>query len=82
MTLIILGVIFLNVTLYVIIEINKEERISKSLEKNLRDLQTHYEIHLYHQCILSQVTYEETIGNLQFMNLFSQAIEADKNEKK
>ena len=61
--------IILNIVIYNIIEINKEQRIDFSLEKHLDKLKTHYNILIYHQKITAHAAYQSTINKKDVINI-------------
>lgn len=68
---IIVTIIFAGLTLYFVTEVGQKNIIERTLKNNLDNLRTHYEILLYHQRILAQTTYEETLEKPEFMHLYS-----------
>ena len=76
---IILVIIFvvLNITSYLFIDLNKEQRIQKSLESHLDKLQTHYEVLLHHQKIRAFSAYKSTISNKKVIEILSKIENSD-----
>ncbi len=57
-SLLIVIFIFINMAIYAIVEINKQQRIDVAMASHLDKLQTHYEILLHHQTITANAAYK------------------------
>ncbi len=72
---------FINVTIYSIIEINKKQRIDASIARHLDKLQTHYEILLHHQTITANAAYKSLSLMPGVLDVLSKAQVASAEEK-
>ena len=76
-----LSVLTLNSIVYFVSEVIKEQRISTALKNHLGDLQTHYEILLYHQNITAVTSLDETLKIPEFLEIFSLIDKASRTER-
>ena len=62
--IIILSIIFISINfiIFMITELNKEQRIQVSLDTHLYKLRTNYEVLLYHQKLIADAAYKSTIN--------------------
>ncbi|MEA3497818.1 MAG: HD domain-containing protein [Campylobacterota bacterium] len=65
--------ILMNGVVYVVTQINKEERINSTLSSHLDKLKTHYEIVLEHQKLIANAIYKTTIINEKAIEIFAMA---------
>ena len=70
-----LSIIFfiVNFAIYMITEINKEQRIQIALDSHLTKLTTHYEVLLHHQMITARAAYKSTIAKKDVIKILSEA---------
>jgi len=73
--------ITINVIVYKITEINKQQRIDLAISENIKALETHYEILLHAQKISSQNLYDRTINTPKFIEIISKAKRASNEER-
>ena len=71
--IILLSVLFtlINTAVYIITEINKEQRIQIALDTHLNKLQTHYEILIHHQKVTADAAYKSTINIKKVIDILS-----------
>jgi len=69
-----LSVIFfiVNFAIYMITEINKEQRIQIALDSHLTKLTTHYEVLLHHQMVTARAAYKSTIAKKDVIKILSE----------
>ncbi len=73
--------IITNGTVYYIEELNKKQRISIALDKNVKDLQRHFEILLHHQKLIANTVYISTTSIPNFLEIFSKLQTASLTQK-
>jgi diguanylate cyclase (GGDEF)-like protein len=76
-----IGVFFANFFVYYISGNIKDERIATALRGHLNDLETHYEILLYHQDAIAKAAYEEITQSEHFIEIYSQIASATQLQK-
>ena len=74
--------LFLNILSLSIVESSKNDKIQIALKENLDDLQTHYQILLYHQSSLADAVHLETVTLIKnFTNIMTKAVTASEQDK-
>ena len=79
--LLLLLLVAMNGAVYKLTEINQQQRIDLVLQKNIKTLRTHYEIILSTQKLTAQSVYNSTLQLEGFINILSQANQANIQEK-
>jgi len=71
--ILILSIIFLsiNFVIYMITELNKEQRIQVALDTHLYKLRTNYEVLLYHQKLIADAAYKSTVNKKFVIDILS-----------
>jgi signal transduction histidine kinase len=69
----IIGFVVLNFAVYILTELNKDQRTKLALDAHIDSLKNHYEILLYNQKTTSELIYQSTIANTKAMNIFKEA---------
>ncbi len=70
-----------NGIIYYVTELNKQQRVKISIDINLKNLETHFDILRHHQKIVANAVYESTIVKPDFIKIFSQIKNANKQKK-
>ncbi len=73
--------ILANYIIYNITALNQEQRINVTLESISNQLQTHYELQIYHQTITANAAYEATISKKGVIDILKKVQTASKKEK-
>ena len=76
-----IGFVIANSFVFYISENIKDERIATALRGHLNDLETHYDLLLYHQSSIATAAYEEIMQTKEFVDIYSQ-IASSSDEKK
>ena len=72
---------FLNGAVYIYTEVNAQQRVQMVLDRNLKNLQTHYELLLKEQESTASIIYQYTIASERFIEIMSEVQNATKAEK-
>ncbi|MCK5294301.1 MAG: hypothetical protein KAJ49_06580, partial [Arcobacteraceae bacterium] len=73
--------ILANIVVYVVSELNAQQRIQIALKNNLNDLEVHHKILLHYQRITADTTSESILAMSEIVDILSQTITASKEQK-
>jgi len=70
-----------NIIVYIITDLNQKQRIDNTLDSISDQLQTHFEIQIYHQTITADAAYQATISNKAVIDILKKVQDCSQNEK-
>ena len=79
--LVVFSVFFVSYITYSATATLKNDKIQTALEQHIHDLQTHYEILLYHQNITAETVYSATLEMPRFIEIYSQIHSSTKEKQ-